>query len=353
MKNRSLKHRNIPIFIPHLGCPNACVFCNQRSISGKQGFDRGSVIDEIEAALDTIPADCEVEIAYFGGSFTGIDRELMIYLLDVAKKYVDRADDGRARVMGIRMSTRPDYITPEIMRILSNYPVKTIELGLQSMDDEVLTLSGRGHNAATAENSCKMIKNAGYSLVGQMMIGLPGSSLEKELMTAKKICEVGAFGARIYPTVTFFNTELANMADRGEYEMLGIEDAVYRSKEVLKVFEAHGVECIRIGLCASDNLGDLEKVKGGANHPALGELVRGELCYDELRSIFQGLSKKESLAGKSFYVSVGKGDLSSAIGQRGKNRERLKCEFSLKELTFKEMTGSVGITVFEKEQLTN
>lgn len=349
MSEKAKKHRNIPIFIPHLGCPNLCVFCNQRSISGKQSFVPQSVSLEIESALDTIPKDCEVEIAYFGGSFTGIDRELMIYLLEIAKKYVYREDDGRARVTGIRMSTRPDYVNDEIMNILSRYPVKTIELGLQSMDDEVLAISKRGHSAKQAADACRMIKKAGYSLVGQMMIGLPGSTLEKEIATAKKICELGADGARIYPTVTFYGTELADMAERGEYKMLDLEDAIYRSKEVLKVFNANGVDCIRIGLCASDNLGDLEKVKGGANHPALGELVRGEIYYDSLRALFAGMDKNSSIAGKSFKVAVARGELSIAIGQKQRNKERIMREFGIKELKFSESVHSVGITVYEVE----
>ncbi len=307
------------------------------------------MVREINEALETISPDCEVEIAYFGGSFTGINRELMIYLLDVAKDYVENPREGKARVSGIRMSTRPDYINDEIIEILSHYPVKTVELGLQSMDDEVLLRSKRGHAAADAERACEMVKAAGYSLIGQMMIGLPESNLEKELMTAEKICKMGADGARIYPTVTFFDTELAEMADRGEYKMLDTEDAVYRSKEVLKVFDAHGVECIRIGLCASDNLGDLEKVKGGANHPALGELVRGELYYDGLREIFANRRQKNSAAGKSFTVTVGKGELSLAVGQKGRNRERIVREFGLKELKFIETSHSSGVTVTEIE----
>ena len=331
-----IKHRNIPIFIPHLGCPNMCVFCNQRSISGKQSFCRENVVREIDEALSTIPQDCEVEIAYFGGSFTGIDRELMIYLLDVAKSYVDNPREGAARVSGIRMSTRPDYINGEIMEILSRYPVKTVELGLQSMDDGVLRLSKRGHDALQAENACKMIKNAGYELVGQMMIGLPGSSLEKELATARKICEMGADGARIYPTVTFFETELAKMAERGEYKMLETEDAILRSKEVLKIFKKHGVECIRIGLCASDNLGDLEKVMGGANHPALGELVLGEERYDLIRYVMLEKSKSESLSGKTVILTVPQGETSISVGQKGKNKKRIIEEFDLKDLKIKE-----------------
>ena len=347
-----IKHRNIPIFIPHLGCPNMCVFCNQRSISGKQSFCRENVVREIEEALVTIPCDCEVEIAYFGGSFTGIDRELMIYLLDVAKSYVDNPREGAARVSGIRMSTRPDYINGEIMELLSHYPVKTVELGLQSMDDGVLRLSKRGHDALQAENACKMIKNAGYELIGQMMIGLPGSDLEKELATARKICEMGADGARIYPTVTFFETELAKMAERGEYQMMETEDAIIRSKEVLKIFKSHGVECIRIGLCASDNLGDLEKVMGGANHPALGELVMGELYYDELREKIIELNLKMSVEGKSVLVEVPCGALSCVIGQKGKNRRRIIEEFKLKELKIKENELAEEIILCENQEKT-
>ncbi len=329
-----------------------CVFCNQRSISGKQSFCRENVVREIEEALATIPTDFEVEIAYFGGSFTGIDRELMIYLLDVAKDYVDNPREGCASVSGIRMSTRPDYINGEIMEILSRYPVKTVELGLQSMDDGVLQLSKRGHDSIQAENACKMIKNAGYELIGQMMIGLPGSDLEKELMTAQKICEMGADGARIYPTVTFYDTELAKMAESGKYKMLDLDDAIYRSKEVLKIFNSRGVECIRIGLCASDNLGNLEKVKGGANHPALGELVMGELYYDELREKIIELDLNTSVEGKSVLAEVPCGTLSCVIGQKSKNRRRIIEEFKLKELKVKENELVGEIILCENQEKT-
>lgn len=335
MNRKAVRHRNIPIFIPHLGCPNLCVFCNQRSISGKQSFRVESVKLEIEAALDTIPSDCEVEIAYFGGSFTGIDRELMIYLLDIAKYYVDHPIPEKARVSGIRMSTRPDYINEEIMEILSHYPISAVELGLQSMDEGVLRLSKRGHTAMDAQAACKMIKDAGYSLVGQMMIGLPGSDLENEIYTANMICQMGADAARIYPTVTFFGTELACMAERGEYRPIELEDAVFRSKEVLKVFEAKRVECIRIGLCASDNLTDDEMVMGGANHPALGELVLGELYYDKMCRLLDSVDKEER-SGKIATFCVPRGETSKAIGHGGRNKNRLIEVYGLKRVIVEE-----------------
>lgn len=323
-----------------------CVFCNQRSISGKQSFDKKSVINEIEAALATLPVDSEAEIAYFGGSFTGIDRELMIYLLDVAKRYVAFPRQGMARITGIRMSTRPDYINQEIMDILSDYPVKTVELGLQSMDDEVLRMSGRGHTAADAENACRLIKQAGYNLVGQMMIGLPGGNLENEIMTAKKICEMGADGARIYPTVTFYGTELARMAEQNEYSMLEMDDAIYRSKEVLKIFRANSVDCIRIGLCASDNLMDESKVMGGANHPALGELVLGELYYDEIRELILKALAQGVGSAATIKILVPFSELSKAIGQKRKNIRRLEEEFSSFKIEISETNHALGITLY-------
>ena len=152
------RHVNIPVFIPHLGCPNDCIFCNQRSISGKRSFDEGAVKDGIEAALATVP-DCEAEIAFFGGSFTGIDRGLMIRLLDTAENFVR---DGR--VTGIRLSTRPDYISREILDILSRYTVKTVELGIQSMDDNVLSAAKRGRPRRIPKMPAVLLRNTAFLL---------------------------------------------------------------------------------------------------------------------------------------------------------------------------------------------
>ena len=182
MAERAPRHVNIPVFIPHLGCPNDCVFCNQRMISGHLSFDADSVDGEISRALSTVEPDADCEIAFFGGSFTGIDRALMIRLLDIAKKY---ADSGR--VSSIRLSTRPDYIDGEILRILSRYPVRTIELGVQSLSDRVLSASRRGHDASRSVEAMREVRGAGFSLVGQMMIGLPLSEPGDETATAEKL----------------------------------------------------------------------------------------------------------------------------------------------------------------------
>lgn len=309
-----MAHRNIPIFIPHLGCPNQCVFCNQRSISGCQAFEKENVKTQIEQALATIPPSDEVEIAFFGGSFTGIERELMLWLLDTAQEYVDAG-----RVQSIRLSTRPDYISDGILQILARYSVKTVELGLQSMNDEVLCKALRGHTADQARAACRAVVAAGFSLVGQMMIGLPASTLQTELDTAKEICALGASAARIYPTVVFRQTPLYRSMLTGEYQPLSVEEAVERSAEVLECFLGHGVPCIRIGLCASEELVSPEQVAAGANHPALGELVWNRYYYKQiLRSLTEA-----GLIGKKVALCVPKSDVSKAVGQHRSNIEAL------------------------------
>lgn len=322
------RHANVPIFIPHLGCPNQCVFCNQRTISGVGEFQPESVIDIIESSLATIGDGVEVEIAFFGGSFTGIDRKLMIRLLEIANSYV-----ASGQVSGIRCSTRPDYISEEILAELKKYGVKVIELGLQSVDDTVLAVTKRGHTSRDARLACDLIVRNGFTLVGQMMIGLPGASLKSELETAEFIISSGASAARIYPTVVFRDTELCDMARLGIYSPISLEDAVLRSAAVMKKFIDSEVEVIRVGLCASENLASRETYFAGPNHSAIGELVENEIYY--------GLIKEEILKLKlncddKIAVFVPKGALSKAIGQRKRNKLRLEKDFSIPEISFSE-----------------
>lgn len=320
-----MRHINIPIFIPHMGCPNMCVFCNQRSISGKMDFDISKVKNEIEQALSTAKNDDFIEIAFFGGSFTGIDRNLMISLLSLAQEYINA---GRAS--SIRLSTRPDYIDGEILDILSSYSVGTIELGLQSMDDEVLKISKRGHTSFCAENACKMIKARGFSLIGQMMIGLPSSTVEKEIYTAKKICEMGADGARIYPTVVFYETELCEMMQSGVYSPLSNEEAVERTKEALKIFVENDVPCIRVGLQSGENLSDEALVAGGANHSAIGELSMSELYLDKICDyIDANISPKTP---EKIVIYCPKGDVSKVVGQKRKNIQKIYEKYGIKSV---------------------
>ena len=322
------KHINIPIFIPHLGCPNQCVFCNQRSISGVQEFDEDSIFSIIDTALSTVPSDTEAEIAFFGGSFTGIDRGLMVRLLEAAYGYVKAG-----RVIGIRCSTRPDYIDAEVLTILKKYAVNVIELGLQSSSDEVLTLSKRGHDRKAEERACKMIVDYGFQLVGQMMIGLPGSTAESEEETADFIIASGASAARIYPTVVFRDTELCHMTEIGMYTPLSLDEAVNRTANVLIKLKCAGIDVIRVGLCATENLESDKTYFAGPNHPALGELVENEVYY---RLIKNEINKIPDTAEKEFTVLVAKGEMSKAVGQKRKNKIRLAKELGLSDIRFSE-----------------
>ena len=339
------KHINIPIFIPHLGCPNTCVFCNQRTISGVQKFDVSKVRRQIDEALATVDPDVEREIAFFGGSFTGIDRELMISLLEIAREYIEAG-----KVHSIRCSTRPDYVSVEILDILEKYGVGTVELGLQSTSEAVLARSKRGHGFDVEKEACRLIVERGISLVGQMMIGLPGSTFEDEIATARFIIDAGACGARIYPTVVFTDTELCSMARTGEYRPLDLEDAVLRSAAVFKLFNDANIKVVRIGLCASENLSGQDTYFAGPNHPALGELVLGETYYISIKNQLEQRKLEENI---KVVVKVARGQTSKAIGQKKKNRLRLLSEFNLGGIRFVESDEICGYDVLvETEERT-
>lgn len=306
------------MFIPHLGCPHACVFCNQRTISGCREFDETAVPAQIRQALATVPPDCDCQIAFFGGSFTGIDRGLMIRLLDLAAEFV-----RGGQVESIRLSTRPDFIDGEVLEILSRYPVRTVELGIQSTSDAVLSASGRGHTAADSERACRAVRNAGFELVGQMMIGLPMSDGAAERQTARDIVAFGAQAARIYPTVVFAGTPLAVMTAQGTYRPLSVEEAIVRSADAYEILEHGGVDCLRIGLCASEELTDPNLAVAGPNHPALGELVLGEIRYRELSCAV----KAGNLVGRRVILTVPAGRISQTVGQKRRNLRRLLNEY--------------------------
>ena len=335
MKNR---HINIPVFIPHLGCPNNCTFCNQRTISGVNEFVSESVIPIIEEALSTITDNDTAEIAFFGGSFTGIDRTLMESLLSIANGYLKSG-----KISSIRCSTRPDYINGEILDILNNFGVDTIELGLQSVSENVLSACKRGHTFEDADMACKMIRSRGFSLGGQMMIGLPSSTIEDEIKTARFIVSSGASETRIYPTVVFRDTELCESTLMGEYVPLSQEEAVSRSAEVFKIFVEAGVRVLRIGLCDSENLHSEDTYFAGPNDAALGELVinryYSNLLDDKLKDI-----KFENNAELLIYAP--KGHTSKIIGQHKKNKIRLLKEYGFSKVKIIESDMVMDYDVF-------
>ena len=323
-----MKHINIPIFIPHLGCPNQCIFCNQRHISGTFEFALDSVRDTIEKTLSTVDFGDECEIAFFGGSFTGIDRGLMVTLLDIAEEYV-RA----GKVVGIRMSTRPDYISQEIIDVLKDYTVTVVELGIQSMNDKVLAYLKRGHTVADTVHATKMLNKNGIPFVGQMMVGLPTATVEDEVYCAEQICRLGAVASRIYPTVVFKQTELESLTRCGEYTALSIDEAVERSAAALRVFNDNGVNCIRIGLSDSESLHSNETYVDGPNSPSIGEMVKSQLILEEIKALIKmDAQNGVKCTGKTLHIECRKGLVSQVIGHKRKNLNELKQIYGFKDI---------------------
>ncbi|MCI8590636.1 MAG: radical SAM protein [Clostridiales bacterium] len=334
-----MKHVNIPVFIPHLGCPNNCVFCNQKTISGVNCFDSSSVDQIISAALSTIiRPNTEVEIAFFGGSFTGIEPALMTKLLDIATSYIEKG-----AVQSIRLSTRPDYINHDILTTLKRYPVRHIELGIQSLDDDVLKASERGHTTEQSRKACYLIKEAGFSLTGQMMLGLPCSNLVKELKTAETLALWGVDTARIYPTVVFKDTPLAEQMKMGTYIPLTTDEAIKRSASVLGVFDHYHIPVIRIGLCSQDELFDPESVLSHNYHSALGELAQSALYNQKIEALIKAnpsLRFKERLT-----IYCPRGHVSKVVGHRKSNLLKLKAKYACKEVKIVEKNTLFGYNI--------
>lgn len=321
----TVRHKNIPFFIPHSGCKNNCVFCSQTKITG-YSLPMGEMHEEAARLVKTVDESlgymngAEAQIAFFGGSFTGIERERMLLLLETAYKYVENGS-----VSGIRLSTRPDYIDTEILGILKRYGVTDIELGLQSTNEAVLAASGRGHGRDICFKNAKLIVESGFTLGGQMMVGLPLSTLESELQTARDIVAMGAKSTRIYPTVVFAGTALYDMAVSGQYKPLDNEDAAYRCAECLKVFNKAGVDVLRIGLHASE---ELKQAPFGANHPAMGELVYSRLALD---TVCAQLNESET-KGSVLCISAPSSSISAVAGHGGRNKRLLYEKYGFKQI---------------------
>lgn len=323
------KNYIIPIFVPHLGCPNDCVFCNQRRISGQvEPATARSVKAEIESALDKIQPYAKVQLAFYGGSFTAIEPSYQLSLLEAAAPYIKEG-----KIDSIRLSTRPDCIDSETVERLLPYKVDTIELGVQSMCDDVLDLSGRGHSACDAEKASEVIKSYGINLILQMMTGLPGDTKEKSVYTARKLASLKPQGVRVYPTVIIKDTRLYDMWVQGKYREHTVADAVDVCSEILPIFEDAGIQVIRLGLNPTDELSGGSAV-AGAYHPALGQLVHSRIYLKRAEEMLIGSFGRKAPPKVEFTVS--KGNVSTFIGQKRCNIVRLKDEFGIEEIKVSE-----------------
>lgn len=307
-----MKNYNIPIFVPHYGCPFDCVFCNQKHITGQQSMpDENDVRTTVEQYLKTLPQkDAFVEAAFFGGSFTGIDVSVQRRLLGAAYEYVK---DGR--IDGIRLSTRPDYISEEILDMLSEYSVTTIELGVQSMDDGVLKCAGRGHTAAQVADAVRLIRRYPFRLGLQMMTHLPGDTDEKSVMTAEKIIELKPDMVRIYPTLVIKDTYLERLYREGKYTPHTVDEAVSLCKRLLPMFENAGIPVIRVALAVTDEISPGGSLVAGPFHSAFRELVESEIYFDKMLEVVKNGART---------IGVNSREVSKAVGNRRRNVTRIE-----------------------------
>lgn len=314
------RRRIIPIFIPHLGCPNECVFCDQRRISGSPLPASGA---DVTALLTRAGEDGGrgAELAFYGGSFTAVDAAYQEELLGAAQPFLD---DGT--IASIRLSTRPDAVDADVIGRLRRFRVGTVELGAQSMDDEVLCAAGRGHTAADTVRAAGALKAAGFSLILQMMTGLPGADIEKDKETARRLIALGPDGVRIYPTVILEGTALCELWRAGRYREHTVKDAVTTCAELVPLFEEAGVPVIRLGLNPTEELSG-GAAAGGAYHPALGELVRSELMRRRAAELLRDVP-----AGASVVLGVAPRRVSAMTGQKRRNIAALREEFKLASL---------------------
>ncbi len=313
-----LKHYTIPIFTPELACPFQCVFCNQEKISGHQNIpSKAEIIKTIEDHLSTFKVSKRVvEVGFFGGSFTGIPIDLQRMYLEIVEPYINSN-----RIQGIRLSTRPDYINDEILMMLKASHVTTIELGAQSFNDVVLKQTRRGHTAQQIEDASLAIKKYGFNLGLQMMVGLPGDTLERAISTAQKIIEAGADCTRIYPAVVIKDTIMHKWYNDGIYKPLSLEQAVNWTKQILPLFENAGVNVIRVGLHPSEGLVLGEELIDGPLHSSFKELVLTEIWADLLLPI---INKNNT---KSIEIHVPLKELNYAIGYKSVNKTMLLQKF--------------------------
>lgn len=272
-----MKKGNISIFVPHQGCPCQCSFCNQKTITGQTNQPTAEDVDKaVQTALKRKGYD--YEIAFFGGSFTAIDRDYMVSLLEGAYKYI-KAND----VKGIRISTRPDCIDGEILSLLKKYGVTSIELGAQSMDNAVLEANRRGHTAQDVTKASQLIKENGFELGLQMMTGLYTDTYERSVETAKKIIELKPDTVRIYPTVVLKNTYLAELYLNGDYKPLNADESAELCAELVPMFEKAGIKIIRLGLHSSEDI--KKNMLAGGFHDSFGELVKSRIMVNKILAL--------------------------------------------------------------------
>ncbi len=318
-----MKTFNIPIFVPHKGCPHDCIFCNQKKITGKASDinldDVVKTIEENLSSIKNIEGEKYIEIAFFGGSFTAIEKDTRESLCKIAYKYLKNG-----LIDGIRCSTRPDCIDKNVLDELKNYGFTAIELGVQSTDDEVLLKSGRGHKSDVVFSSSKLIKEFGFSLGLQMMIGLVGDTYEKSIKTAKDIISLKPDCVRVYPTLVIKDTPLFDMMQNGEYIPISIDYTVKILSEILDMFYNENIKVIRVGLQTTDDVN--QNTVSGPYHGAIRELAEGEIFKNKIENYVV----KNNLKTCKILIFANQKDISKISGQNKKNSKYFYEKYKIK-----------------------
>lgn len=316
----------IPIFVPHLGCQNQCTFCNQKVISGQTKM---VTPEDVKKIIDTYLRSFQdefrfVEVAFFGGSFTGIDTKIQEELLQAANEYIKEGKVNR-----IRVSTRPDYINKENLKMLKKYHVKTIELGVQSTNNYILSRCKRGHTWEDVKKASKMIKWHGFQLGHQMMIGLPESTKLDEINTAKDLIRLKPNMIRIYPVLVIKGTELQKEYEQKEYIPLTLNQAIERCKEIVEIFQRKKIDIIRMGLQNTETITDPASVNSevvaGPYHPAFRQLVESSMWYDRIVEKVKKCNAKV----KQVEIKANPRNINEIIGHKRENILKLKETYDL------------------------
>lgn len=317
-----MKKYIIPYFVPHIGCPVGCVFCNQNEITGVES-DLEPLNTVVDRYLSYFSERGDVELAFYGGSFTAINEKLRLKLLREGKDLIDRG-----LISSIRISTRPDAIDTNILEELKYHGVKVIELGVQSLNSEVLKLSNRGHNPECVYEACDLIKSFGFTLGLQQMLALPGDTLEKSIYTAREFVKLSPDIVRIYPTLVVKNTKLEQMYFDKTYVPLTLDEGVRWAKEVLKIYNENRINVIRIGLQPTDNINYGGDLVAGPFHPAFRQLVEESIILDHFINI--GKLNEDTVE-----IAANGKNISYIVGLNGKNKEKLREILSVKNIKFK------------------
>ncbi len=328
--NNNKRHYIIPIFVSHRGCPHDCIFCNQKKITGSGGDVSGEEVkSKIEEYLKTIPKEnTHIELAFFGGSFTAIPIEQQKELLGAVQSYLKQGV-----IRNIRVSTRPDCINEEVIEILKYYGVKIVELGVQSMDEEVLKISNRGHSSEDVVNAVALLKQSGFIVGVQVMVGLPGDTKEKSIDTVLKLVKLKPHIARIYPALVIRNTYMEQMYYKGLFKPFSLEKTIDICKELLIIFEMNNIEVIRIGLQPTENIMEGKEVVAGPFHPSMRQLVVAALYRDLLEDTISSMMPIDDVE-----LFVNPKEISDIIGQKRANIEYLKERFNIRNIAIIQTT---------------